>query len=157
RNIPAFEQLEELLTASLHRQLLGLISRTLILELHVQRIQGLLVGATPEDRFQYYVDQLGEPHFQLALMREYPVLGRAMWVCAKRWLRFSLEFSGHLYSDLSIVSERLKHDLSRDELTAVCMGMGDTHRGGRSVTVLTFSSGFRVVYKPRSLRAEAHF
>jgi len=36
-------------------------------------------------------------------------------------------------------------------------GMGDTHRGGRSVVIATFRSGFRVVYKPKSLAIEHHF
>ena len=42
-------------------------------------------------------------------------------------------------------------------LTQVQGGAGDTHRGGRSVLIARFSSGFRVVYKPRSLAVDVHF
>jgi lantibiotic modifying enzyme len=34
---------------------------------------------------------------------------------------------------------------------------GDRHRGGKSVTLLKFSSGLRLVYKPRCLRVDVHF
>jgi type 2 lantibiotic biosynthesis protein LanM len=34
---------------------------------------------------------------------------------------------------------------------------GDQHRGGRSVLIAHFASGFRLVYKPKSLAADQHF
>lgn len=34
---------------------------------------------------------------------------------------------------------------------------GDSHRGGRSVLIATFESGFQIVYKPKSLAVDAHF
>src|SRR6185437_940245 len=37
------------------------------------------------------------------------------------------------------------------------MGAGDAHRQGRSVIRLTFSSGFKLIYKPRSLSIDNHF
>ena len=36
-------------------------------------------------------------------------------------------------------------------------GAGDAHRGGRSVVIARFESGFRVVYKPKSLAIDTHF
>ncbi|HET8843790.1 MAG TPA: type 2 lanthipeptide synthetase LanM family protein, partial [Ktedonobacteraceae bacterium] len=36
-------------------------------------------------------------------------------------------------------------------------GAGDLHRGGRSVNILEFSSGFHLVYKPKSLAIDQHF
>ncbi|MFY9824463.1 MAG: type 2 lanthipeptide synthetase LanM family protein, partial [Thermoanaerobaculia bacterium] len=42
-------------------------------------------------------------------------------------------------------------------LTALGGGAGDRHRRGRAVRILSFASGARLVYKPRSLAVEAHF
>ena len=39
--------------------------------------------------------------------------------------------------------------------TACRLGAGDSHRGGRTVAILTFEDGGRVVYKPRDVRPEA--
>ena len=48
-------------------------------------------------------------------------------------------------------------DADPGPLVEVQGGAGDTHRNGRSVMILTFSNGARIVYKPRSLAVEAHF
>ncbi|WP_282690769.1 type 2 lanthipeptide synthetase LanM family protein, partial [Streptomyces sp. CC216C] len=42
-------------------------------------------------------------------------------------------------------------------LTGVEAGAGDSHRGGRSVMLLRFADGTRLVYKPRPLAAHRHF
>lgn len=42
-------------------------------------------------------------------------------------------------------------------LTALDMGAGDTHAGSRSVTILTFSDGNKVVLKPRDTRIEVAY
>ncbi len=42
-------------------------------------------------------------------------------------------------------------------LTGVEAGAGDSHRGGRSVMLLRFTDGTRLVYKPRPLAAHRHF
>lgn len=42
-------------------------------------------------------------------------------------------------------------------LTAWDMGVRDGHRDGKSVVLLTFHSGQRLVYKPRSLSIGTHF
>ncbi len=36
-------------------------------------------------------------------------------------------------------------------------GAGDTHRGGRSVMIARFDSGFQIVYKPKSMAVDVHF
>src|SRR5579884_3171308 len=40
---------------------------------------------------------------------------------------------------------------------SVAGGAGDTHRNGRSVMIARFSTGARLVYKPRSLAVDEHF
>lgn len=42
-------------------------------------------------------------------------------------------------------------------LIGVEAGAGDSHRGGRSVMLLRFADGARLVYKPRPLAAHRHF
>jgi hypothetical protein len=65
-----------------------LLLRTLVLELKVARMQYLLSGETGKERFLSYLKHLRRPGVLQALMREYPLLARSLWVCAQRaWSR----------------------------------------------------------------------
>ena len=52
---------EAILLANLPGPLLRMLNRTLVLELHVARLQGLLEGDTPEERFQSFLQHLASP------------------------------------------------------------------------------------------------
>ncbi len=69
---------EEILFANLPARLMMMISRTMVLELHVARLQGLLEGDTPEERFQSFLKRIRQRDIALAILREYPVLARQL-------------------------------------------------------------------------------
>ena len=74
-----------------------------------------------------------------------------------QWVAFGLEFLRHLCTDLEAIRERFSPEGEPGTLTGVAGGLGDSHRGGRSVLIAEFRSGLRVVYKPRSLAVDVHF
>jgi len=154
---PGCNGIVELLAKSLYVQMLRIVTRTLVLELNVHRVRGLLKGETAEERFHSYIHQLSSAQVRSSLMCEYPLLGRQIWECANRWLRFSSEIVERLHSDWRLLSQQFQHDFGSDQLADIVTGAGDTHRGGRSVTIISFASGFRLVYKPRSLSTDTHF
>src|SRR4030095_2241898 len=43
------------------------------------------------------------------------------------------------------------------ELVHIESDAGDRHRGGRTVWIVRCSSGFKVVYKPKSMAVDQHF
>ncbi|HEY6350331.1 MAG TPA: type 2 lanthipeptide synthetase LanM family protein [Candidatus Angelobacter sp.] len=156
--VPFEDQIfEAQLLASLNLSLLRILIRTAVLELNVARVQGLLAGETPDQRFISYLRHLRRPGGRLTFFQEYPVLARALRTCAANWLRFSRELSEHLCADCDLVSRTFQHDFSRDRVSHVHIGSGDTHRQGRSVTIFKFISGRQLVYKPRSLSCDVHF
>lgn len=59
---------EALLFANLPGQLLRMLSRTLVLELNVARLQGLLQGDTPEERFKSFLQRLRQPEIVVPLL-----------------------------------------------------------------------------------------
>ena len=148
---------EALLLADLSGHLLGILNRTLVLELHVARLQGLLTGETSSERFRSFVERLRHREVALALFEEYPVLARLLATAIDRFVDFGLEFLQHLCADWQAVRALFSPDKDPGVLTQVRGGAGDTHRGGRAVLIAGFSSGFRVVYKPRSLAVDVHF
>ncbi|MFN0086057.1 MAG: type 2 lanthipeptide synthetase LanM family protein [Blastocatellia bacterium] len=151
------ERGESLLLPHLLGQLSGVAGRTMVLELNVARVEGRLTGVDSGERFQDFLRQLRDPRVSLAILGEYPVLARHLRRCVNFWLCNSLEFLERLCADWDELRGRLAPEGDPGPLTALQGGAGDAHRGGRSVMVAGFASGFRLVYKPRSLAVDAHF
>jgi len=152
-----FATLEALLYENLPGQLLQIVMRTMVLELNVARVQGLLQGDTAEERFQSFIDRIAQPIHGVALLQEYPVLGRLVVESLDRWATVSAEFVQRLCEDWRAIQQTFALPEDPGPLVQVAGGMGDTHRGGRSVVIATFRSGFRLVYKPKSLAIDQHF
>ncbi len=149
--------IETLLFANLPKRLLAIVSRTLVLELNVARLQGLLHGDTPELRFHSFTQRLRQRDIALSILQEYPVLARQAIVCINHWVTTSLEFLQHLCRDWDDLRSQFCPSHQPGVLVAVSAGEGDSHRQGRSVMVAKFSADFCVVYKPRSLSLDVHF
>lgn len=151
------ETVEDMLAVSLPERMFPLLARTLVLELNVARLQGRLSGDTPEARFQSFLELIRQPDVALALLQEYPVLARQLVICIDQWVNFALEFLQHLCADWEAIRNTFSLEEYPGLLTQVDGGMGDSHRGGRSVLIAKFSSGFRLVYKPRPMAVDTHF
>ncbi len=136
---------------------LSIITRTLVLELNVARLQDRLHGASAEERFQDFIQQTRQKSGLLPLLEEYPVLARLIVNAVNRWLHYSLEFLSHLCADWSQILDTFFSQHEPGMLISAESGAGDVHRGGRSVFTLTFSSGQRLMYKPKSLAIDIHF
>jgi len=148
---------EKMLAETLPWQLLGIIGRTLVLEMHVARLQGFLPGETPGERYAAFVERLRRPEIAAALFAEYPVLTRLAVESLGLWVNASLELLERLAADWTEIKQTFFPAGHPGTLTSVDGGAGDRHRGGRAVRVLGFTSGARLVYKPRPLAADAHF
>jgi lantibiotic modifying enzyme len=133
------------------------LHRTLVLELNVARLQGDLSGDTEEERFSSFVQRLGDRDIALALLKEYPVLARHVWLYINQWVDSTCEFLERLSTDAEKISKTFCVDGQLGVLEQVQVGAGDRHHNGRSVTIASFSSGAKLVYKPRSLDIEEHF
>ncbi|MBV9211980.1 MAG: type 2 lantipeptide synthetase LanM family protein, partial [Acidobacteria bacterium] len=151
------ETIESLLVSNLPWQLYMMLSRTMVLELNIARIEGLLEGETPEARFEHFLSRLKDREVALNILREYPVLARQLITRLEKWESFSLEFLEHLASDWEEMKAAFSPEAEAGLVVAIGGGAGDSHRGGRSVMLVRFSSGLRVVYKPRSLAVDEHF
>ncbi|MBE3557905.1 MAG: type 2 lantipeptide synthetase LanM family protein [Ktedonobacteraceae bacterium] len=151
----------ERVVALLVPHLLGLVNqrmaKTMILELNIARVQGRLQGETPEERFQDFLRQLCRPDGMPLLLQEYPVLARLLEQAVDRWLRYELELLEHLCADWDEIRAVFQLPPDVGTLIGIAWGQGDTHRGGRCVTIFSWSSGLRLVYKPRSLAIDVHF
>lgn len=151
------------LLAPLPWNLHAMILRPMVLELHAQRLEGKLAGASGAERFQSFVHGLSNPQGALAFLAEYPVLARLCVAAIERWEHFAAEFLLHLAQDADELRAGFGAEFANAKLARIDGGAGDAHRGGRSVLVAHFhcSAGdersARLVYKPRSLAVDVHF
>ncbi len=134
-----------------------MVERTLILELNISRLEERLAGDTPETRFASFIESLRVPEEACAILARYPLLAREAVRHVAQWSATGLETLERFLADRDDVVSRLFEGSDPGVVTALEPGRGDRHDGGRTVTILTFSSGRRLVYKPRSLAVDAWF
>src|SRR4051794_32615110 len=147
---------ESILLNNLPGPLLRMLNRTLVLELHVARLQDMLPGDTPEERFQSFLQHLRQPRVVLAVFQEYPVLARQLIVALENFVNSSLSFLERLCADWDAIRATYSPGGDPGVLVEVAGGVADKHRGGQSVWIATFGSGLRVVYKPKPLGVDVH-
>ncbi len=144
----------DLAVSSLTAILFDHVSKVLTLELNVMRLREELAGASGEERFQDFLRQLKTCAFRESLFNEYPVLLRLVEDTTANWVRHWSEVAQRLTADHTDIEQAILGGASLGRLQGVVPTTGDRHRGGRHVTILTFDSGHRLVYKARSLAVD---
>ncbi|MEU0881520.1 type 2 lanthipeptide synthetase LanM family protein [Lentzea sp. NPDC005914] len=135
----------------LGRRLVGIATRTLVLELHNAR--GTLVGDSPAERFTSFTRNLDLPE----LFARYPVLARLLAQACEQAVSAHHELSSRFTRDRAEIIRTIFGGLDPGALVAIETGQGDPHQQGRTVAVLTFESGDRLVYRPRPVELHVHF
>jgi type 2 lantibiotic biosynthesis protein LanM len=144
----------QLFSAALADRLREAVTPAFLLELNIARLEGRLAGATPEQRYRVFSESLAGS--AEGFFGTYPVLARLTATMAASWSVAAAELAVRLENDRPL----LERDLVGAELGALVEvegGRGDAHNGGRTVAVLVFAHGHRVVYKPRSLAVDVEF
>ncbi len=91
------------------------------------------------------------------LLLKYPVLTRQIHTLCAQWAENAAFLSRCLRQNrTALVVDGLLH-AGAGKVAHIEMGAGDRHGGGRQVAVLTFENGEKVVFKPRSLKADQAF
>jgi hypothetical protein len=137
--------------------LVGRALKVVILELNVARVRGTLVGDTPEARCAHFASQLRSGPVRDQIIEEYPVLARSIVTATDYWVESAREFLRYLAEDVDALEDAFVTRGPLGHLTAIAGNAGDVHRRGRSVAIAEFSSGIRVVFKPRPLDVDRHF
>jgi lantibiotic modifying enzyme len=143
---------------NLRSRLNGQASRAFVLRMHAAKLTSRLRAETPEARFAEFVrSELADPEGFAALLEEYPVLGRILATSAQAAVEAWGEALQRLLADQEAIRRAFARPSRPDTLVALEAGLGDPHRGGRSVMKLRFASGWRLVYKPKPLAVDVHF
>lgn len=160
----AYQALER----SLLQRLAGLCTKSLDFEFSQVRPFGQnlfnLLGLEPEDNtskthYTQFVDRLLQDRL-LTFFQKYPVLGRLMATAVNFWVEFTAEFLQRLAQDRTDIQRVFGSTTvlsSQNKVTAIQTSLSDPHKRGRTVILLTFESGLKLVYKPKDLGLEVAF
>jgi len=141
----------------LTQELMEIVSRILVLELNVQRVQERLNGETAEERFSAFSKMLEDPTYRAELCAEYAVAMRAVARIVRQWEQYWIELVARLVEDIDQIAGLLSQERNSLVISAIRTGAGDRHRDGRSVAFIQFACGDAVVYKPRSLGVDIFY
>ncbi|MGV3633968.1 MAG: type 2 lanthipeptide synthetase LanM family protein [Pseudorhodoplanes sp.] len=89
-----------------------------------------------------------------SLFDEKPVLLRLIATLVRQWIEAVREFAIRLNEDLASVRRDLLALGGTARVAKVDGGLSDRHNNGRSVFIVTFEDGARLVYKPKDLRLD---
>lgn len=135
----------------------AIITPCLVQDMYDQRYRddGSLRRVPGEGVYRRYVTLLGKDATRERLFAAYPVLLRAVIERLEIWVESRLEFVERLDRDLDAITDVLLAGRRPTTLT-VSFDVGDSHRRGRAVAILSTDSG-RFVYKPHTPAVEMLF
>lgn len=151
------ESVMSILYPGMALKLSSMVSRVMVLELNVARVQGELDGESPPERFRSFIERLEQRETALTLLKEYSVLARFVVGWSKLWADASIDFLARLCADWDAIRATFSPGRDPGRLEQLSVEVGDRHRGGRAVIIAQFTSGLRVVYKPRSMAVDVRF
>ncbi len=146
------------LADDLLRQLSHIAAPTLYLEFSVFRTtRGDTTAATDGDGgtklFQAFSSGMLQSGLQNFFLK-YPALARLLCLTVEQWSRNISEFAEALDRDLPRIHEVFGGEHAVGRVAAVRPSHSDGHNGGRTVALVDFEHGLRLVYKPRDIGIE---
>jgi Domain of unknown function (DUF4135) len=140
--------------AARHRALVGDGSAVMgdLLDMLESRLGGLVARVIPPE----LAAPVADPEHSWRCLEQYPVLGRMLLVRAQQWLDSSRHFVDRLAADAPELAAAFSGDQPLGAVKEI-RALGEVYLGGQSVMDVEFASGTSVVYKPRSIAADAHF
>ncbi len=133
-----------------------MFERTYVLELASARLEGRLNGADAHARFDDFSKSVSQPSGSRRFFREYPVLARQLLRRIDDWEFQAGHFLEALAGDWSDLRAAFFAKGDPGRLIHLESEAGDRHRHGKAVMILTFESGARLVYKPKSVAIDKH-
>jgi type 2 lantibiotic biosynthesis protein LanM len=103
--------------------------------------------------YDKFIAEMASGGFQ-RLLDDKPVLLRLVASLARQWLATSREFVTRLHTDVDAIRRDILNVPHASAVAGIQGGLSDPHRGGRSVLLVQFEDGLRVLYKPKDLRID---
>jgi type 2 lantibiotic biosynthesis protein LanM len=139
------------LTASLVRSLHFVFQSALAMEYGVEYSSDSKHTGDDSASQRDFSETLRQPQRFTRFLLEYSVAARAASTLMERWQQNTFEWVQRLATDTEAIARSFLAGAPLGELMHIECGLSDPHHGGKSVMRLHFTSGLRLIYKPRSV------
>lgn len=152
------EQVIEMLVNKISGEIFTIIYKAVILDIKYYKHNNLLKGDTPEERAQYFNDVIvNSDEYLYEFFEGYPEAVKDMELIAKFSINALKELLENTYKELDKINDIFFKDDNVKCIAKISMDKGDTHNEGRTVAIIEFDNGERIVYKPRRLEIEVAY
>lgn len=148
--------LENQLLLDFSQSLMTIAQKPIILQLNTLRESGKLEGDTTEDRYHFFCKQALNKDILDEFYREYPVLARLLSMYTYNFISNLEEFMLHFNLEKQLIYDTFSIN-KNSHISLIKSGAGDLHQRGKSVYLIEFSGGEKLVYKPKDLRIVESF
>ena len=147
--------LEESYIETLLTRLCKICVSTLMFEMYIENENNALKGETPKEQYDYYNNEmLTDNTYIKQFFHLYPCLERLIYESISDITFNYIELNERLERDHKKIVEELCFGKDFSKIVAIRTGISDSHKKGKAVAILTFDNGYKVVYKPHSLKLE---
>jgi type 2 lantibiotic biosynthesis protein LanM len=159
----AFNNFTESARADLRHALLEQLTELCAPVLYERFVAAMKASTKPADclesdggtrRYDRFIADMKTSGFR-RLFEEKSVLLRLMATITRQWIAATREFVLRLDADLATIRKNVLNADVEMPVAAIEGGLSDPHNGGRSIAIVAFAEGGRVVYKPKDLRLDA--
>lgn len=119
-------------------------------------LQLRLQSRESREKYEAFIQKLFQDGL-LSFVQDYSVLGRLLATEIDFWVDSTAEFLNRLVADWFDIEQSFSGNIRLKQVVALELDLSDPHNQGRRVIALTFDTGLKLVYKPKSLRLEATF
>lgn len=152
------DQMAEDMMSAICERLLEISIRSVVLEINVEREDGRLKGENGNQRFSYYFKmRWNDPGYAKSFYEEYTHLYCLSHQIIRQYLAYIGEMIDHVRDKHSGLGNLMSDRKIPGKIRSIQCGLGDSHKKGKTVAVITFDGGEKVVYKPRGMGAEQGF
>jgi lantibiotic modifying enzyme len=156
----AYDRLSAEAHATLERALLQRLSKIASLTFHLefktfqlyQKVMGH-PSSSSHSLYSTFVDRMLTGEF-VPFLKRYPVLARLLATTSDLWVGAMSEFLQRLAQDQKEIEHTFHDGKEIGSAIQIEAQLSDAHNEGRSVLIVTFVAGLKLVYKPRDLGIE---
>jgi lantibiotic modifying enzyme len=128
------------LEKSLAIRLSAISSHSLLLELGIKKLEGVLEGGNPRERFLDFIKQLAcDKQALSSFFAEYNVLASAIGSILKFWVDQSAAFVKRFENDRKVLSEEFNGGKALGKIASLSLNAGDVHNQGSAVMIVGFA------------------
>ena len=115
-----------------------------------------IINNDRREKYDAFIEQLFADGL-LSLFEKYSVLGRLVATAVDLWVDATNEFCDRLAANWSEIESRFSPKRPLKQVVEIKTGLSDPHNGCRTVIILTFNTGIKLVYKPRDIGIDVAF